>query len=370
MPIRSMLAALAILAVLAACEKKESPFLKQLKEMAKENKGGNGAGEATTGDPCSLLDTTEVAAGIGPLASPPYHGTYKPQSGSESCRYDTQDHRRLLVSVDWSGGPMAMKMIHFGRGLTDGISKNGEMKTGQTVLSSGDTLVGDWDEIAQGPMQCCDLHALRGDQHVELDYTGTKLTPVAAGALLNSAIKRLDHPLSINGEAGLQLALQNYAKDAKDSAVNMCALVPQAAAESILGVPLLGPPQPGPQPGGNGLRDCTYKTATPGMPDMPRTYNVAVWEWRDGAVEFAQDQYVIASATHALRKQMPIPNQGQAPPDTSQGPAGPWEEIGPSASMGWEAVKGPYMLKASAFGDSKGTVALMARAVTALSAPH
>jgi hypothetical protein len=242
------------------------------------------------------------------------------------------------------------------------------MKTGMTVLSSGDTLVGDWDEIAQGPMQCCDLHALRGDQHVELDYTGTKMTSVAAGALLNAAIKRLDHPLSINGEAGLQLALQNYAKDAKDSAVSMCALVPKAAAESILGVSLLGPPQPGAGPGGNGLRDCTYKTAMPGMPNMQRTYDVELREWHDGAVEFASDQYVIAGGRRALK--VTPPTQGQAPPDTSQGPTGPWEEIGSSPSMGWEAVKGPYMLKASALGDSKGTVALMARAMTALGAPH
>ena len=168
----------------------------------------------------------------------------------------------------------------------------------------------------------------------------------------------------------MQLALQNYAKDAKDSAVSMCALVPQAAAQSILGVPLLGPPEPGSEPGGNGLRNCTYKTATPGMPNMPRAYDLSVWEWHDGAVAFAQDQYAVGMGMHGLRKQIPLPNQGQAPPDTSQGPAGPWEEIGQSASMGWEAVKGPYMLKASAFGDRKGTVALMARAVTALSAPH
>ena len=53
-----------------------------------------------------------------------------------------------LVSVDWSGGPAAMGMIRMGRGLTDQISKKGEMKTGTSVFASGDTLVGAVGQIA------------------------------------------------------------------------------------------------------------------------------------------------------------------------------------------------------------------------------
>lgn len=365
---RSILASLALLAFATGCEKKKSnnQFMDQLKQMANSSNAG---GEAKTGDPCSLLDTTEVAAAIGPLAAPPYQGTYKPQEGANSCRYDTKDHRRILLTVDWSGGPTVMKMVHFGRGLTDGVSKAGEMKTGTTVLASGDTLVGDWDEIAQGPMQCCELHALRGDQHVELDWTGTRLTPTAAGALLNSAIKRLDHPLPIDGTAGIPAGEKLYAADARDSAVNLCALVPQAVVEAIIGAKLVGPPQPGAQKGAAGLRDCTYQAPSPGGGSIPRIYELTVWEWHDGAVEFAQDQYVIGGATHTMRRQLTGDNTTPQV-DTSMYPAGPWEEAGPTTSMGYEAVKGPYMVKSMAMGEQKALLELLGKAITALNTPH
>ena len=367
----SSVAALALLALVAGCEKKknDNQFVQQLKHMADSMKAANPSqgGEAKTGDPCSLLDTTEVAAAIGPLAAPPYRGTYRPEAGSSSCRDDTKDHRRLLVDVDWSGGPMVMRMIHFGRGLTDGISKSGDMKVGKTVLASGDTLQGDWDEIAQGPMQCCQLHALRGDQHIELDWTGTRLTPAAAGALLNSAIKRLDHPLPIDGDAGIPAGQRLYAADAKDSALNMCALIPRAVVESIIGAKLTGPPQPGSEAGGNGSRQCTYHAPGPG--NIQREFDLDLREWHDGAVEFAEDQYVIGGATRAMSKQF----KGDTTSirvDTSAYPVGPWDAAGPTTSMGFEAVEGPYLVKSMAMGDRKAVLDLLAKATTTLSASH
>jgi len=164
------------------------------------------------------------------------------------------------------------------------------------------------------------------------------------------------------------MAEQNFALQAKDSAANMCSLVPQAAAEEILGAKLSGPPQPGEAKTAAGLRSCTYKTPMKGNPQLTSTYELDLWNWRDGAVEFTQDQYTFGGAMHAMRKQ--FTGDTTAPKDTAQSPVGPWEGIGPSNGMGWEAVKGPYMVKSSSMGDKKATLDLLAKALTALSSPH
>lgn len=367
---------LSLFAIAAGCRSKQDESAnKQLAEISQKlgmpvDTGGSGTSNANaTGDPCALLDPKVVAAAIGPLAVPPYHGTFEPNADSPTCRYDTKDHRRLLVSVDWSGGASAMKMIHFGRGLTDAVSKQGEEKMGRTVLASGDTLVGEWDEVAMGPMQCCDLHALRGDQHVELDWTGTRLTTQGAGALLDSAVKQLDHPLAINGASGMAAAQQLYASDAKDSSVAMCTLVPQAAAEALLGHSLAKPPTPGHEAGAAGARECDYTTvlAAPGV--MPQEYDLTLWAWRDGAVQFAEDQMAVGMATHAMRRQF-TGDTTTPPADTADYPPGPWDIAARSASPGYEAVAGSVMVKVAAFGDKKAALALLGGAITALSAAH
>lgn len=260
-----------------------------------------------------------------------------------------------------------MKVIGVGRKLTDPIAKQGEERIGTTVLSTGDTITGAWDQIAEGPMQCCDLHALKGDRHVELDWTGTRLASMAAAALLDSAVKRLDHPLAINGRSGLAAAQQNFAADAKDSALVMCDLIPQAKAEAMLGRPLVKPPQRGTATGAAGARQCTYTTvvAAPGV--MPQEYDVTLWAWRDGAVDFAQDQYASHMGSRALRRQ--ITGDATTPVDTANYPLGPWDVASRSVSPGYEAVKGPYLVKVGGF-DKPATLALLAGAVQALAAPH
>jgi hypothetical protein len=214
-----LLAVVAVLALAAACSSKDKSrqSISDLAQKlgAKQDSVSQGSGDESNGrDPCSLLDSSEVAAAIGPLASPPYRGSFEPNANSETCRYDTKDHRRILVSVDWDGGAAAMKIVGFGRKLTDPIAKQGEERVGTTVVSTGDTLSGNWDQLAQGPMQCCDYHALKGDSHVELDWTGTRLVPSTAAALLDSAVKRIPHPLPVNGDAGVPAAMQVYATEA------------------------------------------------------------------------------------------------------------------------------------------------------------
>lgn len=377
MRIYRVVAALAILALAGACKKYDAKNKAdaQLGDLAKklgvslDSSGSASGAENTEGDPCSLLDSGQVAAAIGPLAAPPYRGTYKPEPRSESCRYETKNHRRMLVSVDWNGGKMAMKVIGFGRGLTDPLAKHGDEKIGQTVLSSGDTIAGPWDAVAEGPMQCCDLHALKSDQHVEIDWTGTRLSMQGAAKLLDSAVVHLAHPLKINGSAPAAIALGDslYAADAKDSTVNMCALVPQAVVEQIIGRKLTAPPQPGQAKGALGARDCTYTTTMPGTAgaNLRQQFELELRNWHDGAVDFATDQHTIGIAGRAMRRQI-TGDTTMVPTDTSEYPLGPWDEAGPSTSMGYEAVKGPVMVKVGALGEKQVALALLARAVTSV----
>lgn len=368
---RRLIAAVTIFAVAAACRSKDKSSANAFSNLAQktgamESASGSSGGEGA--DPCSLLDSSEVATAIGPLASPPYRGSFEPNADAQTCRYDTQDHRRILVSVDWSGGPAAMKIIGFGRKLTDPIAKQGQENTGTTVLSSGDTITGAWDQVAQGPMQCCDYHALRGDRHVELDWTGTRLTPKTAGALLDAAVKRLDHPLPINGAAGVPAAKLVFAAEAKDSSLVMCNLIPQQKAEALLGRPLVKPPEPGRGAGAAGARECTYTTvlAAPGV--IPQEYDLSLRSWRDGAVEFENDQFATGAGMHAARRQL-TGSAASPASDTSGHPPGPWDIAASSPNPGYEAVKGGALLKVAAF-DKAGALALLAGAVQALSAPH
>ncbi|HEY7877495.1 MAG TPA: hypothetical protein VIC55_04690 [Gemmatimonadaceae bacterium] len=364
-----------VLVLAAACGKRDAnaDAKAKLAELSKklgvpiDTAGVASGAQSTEGDPCSLLDSNLVATAIGPLAAPPYRGDFKPNADAESCRYETKNHRRMLVSVDWNGGQAAMKMVGFGRKLTDQLGKQGEEKMGSTVLSTGDTIKGTWDQVAEGPMQCCDLHALKGDQHVEIDWTGTRLSMQGAAKLLDTAVAHLAHPLPISGTATAALAQAEslYAADAKDSTVDMCALVPQSVVESIIGRKLTGPPERGPQPGAVGARDCTYKTTMPGGGNLQQQYELTLWEWHDGAVSFAEDQHVIGMATHAMRRQF-TGDTTTPPTDTSEYPLGPWDVAGPNTSMGYEAVKGPILIKASALGDKKIVLALLGRAVTSI----
>jgi hypothetical protein len=373
MQTRRLLAVVAVLALAAACSSKDKSgqSIKDLAQKlgAKQDSESQGTGGGDGGrDPCSLLDSSEVAAAIGPLASPPYRGEFQPNANSQTCRYDTKDHRRVLVNVDWDGGAQAMKIIGLGRKITDPIAKQGVEKTGVTVLSTGDTLTGSWDLVAAGPMQCCDYHALRGDRHVELDWTGTRLTPKTAAALLDSAVKQLDHPLPVNGAAGVAAAKLVFAAEAKDSTLVMCDLIPQVKAEAVLGHPLAKPPEHGHAAGAKGTMECDYTTvlAAPGV--IPKEYNVTLWAWRDGAVRFAEDQFATGAGMHAMRRQLTANGASQAS-DTSGHPAGPWDIAARSPSPGYEAVKGGALIKVAAF-DSAGALALLGAAVQALGAGH
>ena len=317
--------------------------------------------DATSGDPCSLLDTSEVIAAVGPLAGAPYFQAYS----SDVCEYDTKDYRRILVTADWSGGKMSMKMSGLGRQLSD-KALQAQTQTG-IVLKTGDTLHGTWDQIAMAPATCCGLNALQADRMVGLDWTGTKLTMAQAAALLQTAVKRLDHPLGINGQAGKAAAQQRLAAMAQDSSLDVCTLVNATDAAAILG-PLSKPPDHGSPQAGPSIRSCYYYTpmpvanGAPPPPDAIFTYEIDLKEWHDAHTEFASDQFVIQGGVNGMRKQL----MGADSLATPVEPPGPWDDLGSSVAGGYEAVKGPILLTANAMGDHDKLRALLAKAVSAL----
>ncbi len=321
-----------------------------------------GKGDATRDDPCSLLDVSDVAAAIGPLAGPPYRGDPNPDPSSDVCRYETNDYRRIQLSVDWTGGAMAMKMVALGRRLGD-KALQAETQTG-IVLKAGDTLRGDWDQIALSPASCCSLDALRGDADVQLDWTGTRLTIAAAGALLNSAIRRLNHRLAIDGTAGEAAAKQRWAAMAQDSALDACGLVSQQDAEAIIGTPLSVPPDHGSAQEGPRRTSCYYRTPMPNAPNAAFVYEIDLKEWSDAHAKFAEDEFVINGAVGGIRRQWS--GGDSTTPAEAPEPPGPWDEIGSSVSGGYQAVKGPLLLAVSTNGDHTRARALLAKAVSAL----
>jgi hypothetical protein len=341
----AVILALAVAAAAACGRKSEMP------KFARSDSPSTSSGP-TSGDPCSLLDTTEVAAAIGPLVGPPFRGDFLTDRTSNVCRYETKDHRRLLLTVDWTMGPQMMHMVHFARNLTD-KAMQGETKAGVTVLKTGDTLVGEWDEIAAAPVVCCALDVLRGEQHLKIDWTGLRLTPVAAAALLSAALKRIDHPLAIDGTLGIASAKERLAADAKDTLIDVCALVSQKDAEALIGTPLTGPPDHG--EGKIDIGDCYYRTPMNGVVGsrIVLVYEVRLKEWHDAHATFMQDEAIL----HGLG------SAANADTSSTQTP-GPWDEegVGPA---GYEAVKGNLMLVAGTSGNQKKAEALLAKAIAA-----
>jgi len=161
------------------------------------------------------------------------------------------------------------------------------------VAKAGDSLHGNWDQIAVTTASCCSFEALKGDRCVQLDWEGTKLSLQQASALLTTAIRRLDHPLTISDTVGLTAARQRWAAMAQDSALDACSLVSQAEAEAIIGTPLSSPPDHGTAPGGVSPQVCSYRTPIPGMPNRNYEYSIEVHAWNNGREQFASYQFVI-----------------------------------------------------------------------------
>lgn len=213
------------------------------------------------GDPCSLLEQKEVEAVTGPLAGPPYRSREEkddpePATGGDSCVYEMPDSRYIRMSVAWKDGAAAFKLI----GMPARIFSNvgGKAETAETaknaakkLLTNGVEIAGEWDEASS--VGCCMIYALRGDSMVRFDYRAWRSDAKGAANILNKALVRVEHPLSLDGNAGNGAAAKRLAL--RPAPRPACSLLSRAEVESVLGH-LSADPQPTSQEGNGG---CVYK---------------------------------------------------------------------------------------------------------------
>lgn len=285
---------------------------------------------ATAGDPCGLLDVKQVEAAIGPLRDPPYRFNDRenlPDAAGSICVYQAKDLRRMTLDVDWTDGAMGMKMVRDTRALTD------KAMSGKMVTESGDTISGAWDEVAPMPMNCCILEALLGDRLATLNWTGTRLTTAEAARLLDAAVQRLDHPLSIDGAAPVAAVAARLAAEPKDR--DPCSLVTREEAEVILG-PLTAAPLRSDSGKGNA---CTYVFK---MENFPASTDMKVY-WTRGYEAFAGEMHVqgLVGSRVMPRLTDSLVKGTEAPPP---GIPGPWDEAGDGAAR-FLAVRHDVMIE-------------------------
>src|SRR5262245_56613858 len=253
---------------LAACGKKE-PAPGEAESAAQQGASAKVASAKQEGDPCSLLEPKEAEAVMGALAGPPFRARDgqtgpEPVENGDLCVYETADFRTIALSVEWSDGAMAYKVVTIPSrtmsGTTGNENTSSAVSAAKTLLPGGVQIAGEWDEASSSG--CCTIYALRGDQMVTFDYSGWKADTPAAVGLLNKALVRLDGPLSIDGNAGNAAALA-YDKQ-RPASRPACALVSRAEVESIVG-PLAADPKPA---SADGL-SCTLRFTQKESADRP-----------------------------------------------------------------------------------------------------
>lgn len=272
-------------------------------------------------DPCALLEVAEVEAVLGePLAGPPFRASSGlPDPEGASCRYETAAFRAIDLRVEWSNGGDAFGIMN----LVGGIADAGGMK-GILTLSDGTTLRGEWDEARV--FMCCEFNALRGDQLVVVDISGSRATVEQAASLADLAAKRLDQPLTVDTAAGLAAAEERT--KARPAIVSACDLVPRAEAEVLVGAPLSTDPE-------GSEYSCTFVWSPTGADyEEQLTLNVT---WRGGLSEMRLMQSAIGQALSFME------SEGLPTDQTQEGGTGPFDEEA-SSMIGVLAVRKDVLL--------------------------
>jgi hypothetical protein len=156
-------------------------------------------------------------------------------------------------------------------------------------------------------MNCCIFSGLRGDQLITIDFTASPATLRQAATLVDSAYKRMEQPLKIDGGGGVMgaKALDKTRPQPKDA----CSLLSRAEVEAILG-------KLAADPAGHGQDGCTYNLPTPPQ-SVPQSYEVQI-RWRGGYYQWRSDRYVnkigmaaVGQMAADVAKQMghPLPEQ-------------------------------------------------------------
>jgi hypothetical protein len=309
----------------AGCGGRESSPDSRVDEAATADASGDG-----DHDPCSLLDTREVQAAIGPLVGAPYRvGLDGPQAGGGKCAYQSRDLRTVIIDVTWSDGASVMRML----GLPAAAAGQAGLR-GKLPLPDGVTLTGEWDEAKA--LGCCELTALLGDQAVSIDFLSTRLTTQEGAALLDAALRRLATPLTgVDGNAGVRGALERDQRRAgRPPMVAACALISEAEAAALLGAPVETLP-------GNGDGKCEYRAK-----DAPRLLSFTV-RWDGGYRQWRSDREIAHQVMGALTGDETPAGAGSADAEYP----GPWE-MADVIATDFVAVRGDVLMKVDIRGTS------------------
>jgi hypothetical protein len=131
--------------------------------------------------------------------------------------------------------------------------------------------------------------ALRADQKIEIDFTGSDATLKQAASLVDAAFKRIDKPLKIDGGADASIAAAAELEKRRLKPVDPCTLLARAEVEALIGK-LAG------NPVSNGTDSCAYELPTAGM----RQIYQLEFTWRGGYYKWRSDSHLAAIGTGAL----------------------------------------------------------------------
>ncbi|MEP7243751.1 MAG: hypothetical protein ABI885_08690 [Gammaproteobacteria bacterium] len=330
---RSLACMAALLLVLATggCTKGSDSNSANSGEAASSNEGSDDSDASSSGmDPCALLEGTEVEAALGKLAGPPYRaGGDGPEAGGSSCMYEATGGRTLKLGAAWDGAASIFKMLAMPAAMAQGAGLKGKLP-----LPDGVTFEGEWDEART--VGCCLLYAMIGDQMVDIDFASTHLDMKQAAALANAALKRLEKPLSVNGNTGVEAALARAQKRPKP--VPVCSLLRPAEVESILGPQSTAP--------SGSETSCTYAFTRMGMDGKPRTYPLDLKvEWTGGYHTLREEAQMAGQIMSTLTGLEAKPNAKAdgAAATAAAGPAGPWEDS--ATTIHFMAVKKDVLMR-------------------------
>jgi hypothetical protein len=228
-------------------------------------------------DPCALLDPKEVEAVFGgPLGTAPYRGSNdNPVADGSDCVYRSANFQSIILSVDYDGGQQSYHVGDFVGNLVKGAGVVNDKTKKAMVSEDGSAIAGEWDEAKLTAFNCCIFNALRADQMISIDFTGSSATLKQAAGLVDMAFKRIDKPLSLDGGANVAAAKAFLATRPASRAP--CSVLSQAEAEAILGK-LIAPPAAT-------ADSCSYELPAQGI----RQIYELQYRWRGGNYNFRTD---------------------------------------------------------------------------------
>lgn len=197
--------------------------------------------ESDDNDPCSLLDPKEVSAIFGgSLGTPPYRASNgNPAADGSDCIYRGPQFQEITLSVEFEGGQQAYHIGDFVGNLVKGANVLNDKTKKAMVSEDGSEIAGEWDEAKLTAFNCCIFNALRADQMITIDFTGSGATLKQAASLVDAAFKRMGKPLALDG--GANVAAAKKFLDTRPKRRDPCGVLTQAEVEAIVGKLIAAP---------------------------------------------------------------------------------------------------------------------------------